>query len=84
MVKEMNEEIRDLELFTGNRCGISLCCIDFYELSWLPSIKHQIPEYSETMWEFSNETGVLLCPECMLFEMEIKSASSQTSILSEK
>lgn len=64
-IKILNEEIRDLELFTGNRCGISLCCIDFYELSWLPSIKNEIPEYSETMWELSDETGILLCPNCL-------------------
>ena len=59
------EEIRDLDFFTGIRCGISPCCIDFYELSWLPSIKNLIPEYSETMWELSNETGILLCPDCI-------------------
>lgn len=62
----MQEEIRDLDFFTGIRCSISECCIDFYELSWLPSIKNQIPEYSETMWELSDETGILLCPECIV------------------
>ena len=58
--------IRDLDFFTGIRCNISPCCIDFYELCYLPSIKNQIPEYSETMWELSNETGILLCPNCIV------------------
>jgi hypothetical protein len=62
----LHEEIRDLDLFVGINCDISLCCIIFYELSWLPSIKKQIPEYSETMWNLTNHSGVLLCPDCIV------------------
>jgi hypothetical protein len=74
----LHKEIRDLDFFTGIRCGISSCCIDFYELSWLPSIKKKIPEYSETMWELSAETGILLCPDCIakkLTEITVHSVS---------
>lgn len=57
--------LRDLELFIGVKSGIELCCIDFYELSWLPFIHTEIPEYSDTMWNLTNETGILLCPDCV-------------------
>ena len=55
----------DFDFFGGARCGISLCCIDFYELCWLPIIRYVIPEYTESMYELSDETGVLLCPNCI-------------------
>ena len=61
----LHEEIRDLDFFTGIRCDILPCCIDFYELSWLPSIKKEIPEYSKTMYELCNRRGVILCPDCV-------------------
>jgi len=57
--------MQDLDFFTGIRCNISPCCIDFYEISWLPFIKKEIPEYSETMWKLSEKSGVLLCPDCL-------------------
>jgi len=59
------KEIRDLDFFTGVRCGVSVCCIDFYELSYLPFIKKEIPEYSETMSQLTNNAGVILCPDCI-------------------
>lgn len=61
----MSEQLLDLDFFTGIRCKISPCCIDFYELSWLPFIKKEIAEYSETMYELSGRRGVILCPDCI-------------------
>lgn len=61
----MVEEIRYLELYMGIRSNISLCCINFYELVWITTIRKQIPDYSKTMQKLNNRRGVLLCPECI-------------------
>jgi len=55
-----------MEFFTGFEDNIPLCCVLFYESVWLPSMRMKIPEYTEKMWELSNHTGILLCPECLV------------------
>lgn len=62
----MDELLGDIELFTGIQCKIPLCCILFYESVWLPSIRAEIKEYSEKMWNLSNHSGILLCPSCLI------------------
>ncbi|AJZ76434.2 hypothetical protein SU86_008790 [Candidatus Nitrosotenuis cloacae] len=55
-----------MEFFTGFEENIPLCCVLFYECAWLPAIRIKIPEYLEKMWELTTQTGVLLCPECLV------------------
>ena len=55
-----------MEFFTGFEENIAICCVLFYECVWLPSIRIKIPEYTENMWELSDKSGVLLCPECLI------------------
>ena len=61
----MPKEIRFLELYIGISCNIPLCCINFYELAWLTSIRIQIPDYAKTMQRLNDRQGILLCPECV-------------------
>jgi len=56
----------EIELWTGIRNHIPKCCIMFYESAWRPSIKKQIPEYSETMSYLTNNQGIILCPDCII------------------
>jgi hypothetical protein len=55
-----------MEFFTGFEENISFCCVLFYECVWLPSIRIKIPEYRKGMWKLSKQSGVLLCPECLV------------------
>lgn len=55
----------EIELWTGIRHKIPLCCILFYESVWRPSIKNQIAEYAKTMADLTNNDGVILCPDCI-------------------
>ena len=73
------EVLDEFELFYGIKHKISLCCIIFYELVWLPSIRKQIPEYSEKMWELSNHSGILLCPDCI--SKKIKDLVSHSELM---
>ena len=66
----MNDDY--MEFFTGFEDDIPTCCVLFYECVWLPSIRIEIPEYSKTMWELSENTGVLFCPECIIKTIKYK------------
>ena len=55
----------EIELWMGIRYEIPTCCIMFYESVWHPSIKKQIPEYSKTMSNLTNNRGVILCTDCL-------------------
>ena len=57
--------MHEIELWTGIRHKIPLCCIIFYESVWRLSIKNQIPEYSETMAKLTKNQGTILCPDCI-------------------
>lgn len=46
--------------------GFNLCCIDFYYNVWGTSIRADIPEYSSTMYELTDNRGLILCPECII------------------
>ena len=61
----MSEELQDLDLFWGLKQDVPVCCIDFYEMCWVHSIRKKIPEYRVNMWELSNKTGILLYPDCI-------------------
>ena len=56
----------EIELWTGIRHKIPLCCIMFYESVWQSSIKYEIGEYSKTMTELTNNQGIILCPDCLV------------------
>ena len=51
--------------WTGIKDGIPLCCISFFEYSWI-GIKSKIPQYGQTMTEITNNQGVILCPDCLV------------------
>jgi len=55
-----------MEFFTGFEDNIHFCCVLFYESVWLQSIRIKIPEYEQKMWELTNQSGTLLCPECLI------------------
>ena len=42
----------------------------FYESAWRPSIKKQIAEYSETMTDLTDNEGVILCPQCLVKQLQ--------------
>lgn len=69
MLKILQSEI---ELWTGIRHNISLCCILFYESVWYPSIKNEIGDYAKTMSHLTNNSGVVLCPECLQKKIKTK------------
>ena len=55
----------EIEFWTGFRNKIPLCCILFYESVWYPSIKNEIADYAKTMSRLTNNSGLVLCPECL-------------------
>ena len=65
----MNGELKNLqeiELWHGIKNEIPTCCVIFYELVWRKSIKKQIPEYSKVMSKLTNNSGTILCPDCLV------------------
>lgn len=67
----MNKKINyEIELWTGIKHKIPLCCILFYESAWRKSIKYQIPEYSQTMTKLTKNQGAILCPRCTIDQIE--------------
>lgn len=73
----LSKILNEFELFMGIKCDISICCIIFYQCVWLPSIRLQIPDYAEKMWELSEHSGVLLCPECMIRKLAMKKSKDK-------
>lgn len=67
-----NQFLDEFELFIGIKNKIPLCCIIFYESAWLPHIRKKIDEYSEKMWEISEHSGILLCPDCLVETLKKK------------
>lgn len=63
MDKKRNYQI---ELWTGIKHKIPLCCIIFYESVWRPAIKNQIDAYSKTMSKLTQNQGTILCPDCLI------------------
>lgn len=49
----------------GIKHDIPLCCIMFFETSW-QSIRKDNPSYGEIMHKFSNNQGIILCPDCLI------------------
>lgn len=45
---------------------IKICCNDFFNNVWLPSIRADIPEYSQTMRHLTDNGGIILCPDCII------------------
>jgi len=64
------KKLVDIEFWTGVRNKIPICCIIFYETVWLTSLKNQIAEYGRAMTKITDNQGVILCPECLMAEME--------------
>ena len=60
----------EIELWTGIRYKIPLCCIIFYESVWHTSIKKQIAEYGYTMPNLTNNGGIILCPKCIIKKLQ--------------
>lgn len=56
----------EIELWTGIRNNVPLCCIMFYHSVWLPTIRHEIANYSKTMSILTENQGIILCPECII------------------
>ena len=51
----------------GIRHGIPICCITFFETTWVNYVKYEIAEYTDTMLKLTdNEQGVILCPDCVV------------------
>ena len=48
----------------GIKYQIPLCCIFFFETEW-QTIKQNIPEYGNKMSDLTNNTGLILCPNCI-------------------
>lgn len=67
----------EFEFFSGIKHDISPCCIIFYESVWLTSIRKQIPDYAQKMWDLSEHRGVLLCPECVIKKLKEKNYSTK-------
>ena len=55
----------EIELWTGFKNKIKECCVLFFESAWMPSIRHEIKEYGETMHKLTNNEGIILCPDCL-------------------
>ena len=55
----------EIELWTGIRNKIPLCCILFYESVWYPLIKNEIADYAKTMSHLTDNSGIVLCPKCL-------------------
>ena len=60
-----NKEKRHLELWSGLKHDIPLCCIFFFDSAWW-AIRHETPEYGEMMHGLTDNAGVVLCPECLV------------------
>ena len=60
----------EVELWTGIRNEIPLCCIMFFHSVWLPTIKNQIADYGRTMTQLTNNQGIILCPDCISKKLE--------------
>ena len=64
----------EIELWTGIRNEIPLCCVLFYECVWYPSTKNAIGEYAKTMTKLTNNQGIILCPDCLIRKMKEKNS----------
>jgi len=70
----------EIEFWTGFKNEIPLCCILFYESVWYPSTKNEIADYAKTMSRLTNNSGVILCPECLQKKIKTKTTRNQLII----
>ena len=59
------EKPHEVELWTGIRNEIPLCCIIFYHSVWLPTIRNEIVDYGKSMTKLTENQGIILCPDCI-------------------
>ena len=71
----------EIELWTGIKHKIPICCLLFYECVWYPSIKSMIDDYAKTMTKLSNNQGIILCPDCILKEIVTQNKKSINSVI---
>lgn len=62
----------DKLLFVIIPYDIKICCQMFFWCSWLPSIRKNIPEYGSSMTAISKNTGIVLCPKCLVMRLKNK------------
>lgn len=55
-----------LDIESISEFGFDLCCVDFYCNVWCTSIRADIPEYSQTMTQLTDNRGLILCPDCIM------------------
>lgn len=73
----------EIELWTGFRHKIPLCCILFYENVWFPVIRKSIAEYAKTMTELTDNQGIILCPDCLVDAVKNKTKKHSEKIENE-
>ncbi|PIW36027.1 MAG: hypothetical protein COW26_01295 [Nitrosopumilales archaeon CG15_BIG_FIL_POST_REV_8_21_14_020_33_23] len=70
----------EIELWSGIRHNVPMCCILFYESAWYPVIRNLIDEYAETMTELTDNGGIILCPDCLTHTLQNRIKDKKTEI----